>query len=147
MNRKIEALQTLLNAIDQKNFKIDAWKIKASLVIQKIYGPNDPKLVLIDKLHYDYSSWSLRDENGSQVLDSVKEQARGIIEASILEETLDLDNSPLKVTQEILGDEFQNLQNKLEESQVNEEVLMEYFSKIASTKKDLILARIILKDN
>lgn len=146
-NKRIEALNELLNSIDQKNFNYDAWKIKASIIIQNIFGVDDSKVELLKSLHYDYSSWSLRDENGTNIKDSVKDQARSIIDGAILELSMNESDSNLDILEHLLStDEFEHLQSNMVKSKANEIVLTEYFSKIAPAKKDLILAKILLKE-
>lgn len=144
---KIKVIQELASDFDQKNFDLEAWKIKASLVLKRIFGEKDEKVGLIQNLHYDFSSWSLRDHSGGKQHDPVKDQAREIIETAILELKL-IDDLPAVTTvmQSVLsGSEFVQLQQLRENKLSNEMGLTEYFSKIAPEKKDLILAQIILK--
>jgi hypothetical protein len=138
-------LNKLLNYSNQKNFDLEVWKIKATQLIRKIFGNNDERLGLIEKLQYDYSSWSLRDKTGIKQADTVKEQARGIIESAIDELALAYsDNSLLQLLKKnISNEEFDVLQNKLSKNEVSESELSEYFSKIATPKKDIILAQLL----
>ena len=68
--------------------------IRHCLVLERIFGKDNSKLKLIQDLHYDYSSWSLRDTAAagkSKDKDPVKMRASEIMEATILElETLGL---------------------------------------------------------
>lgn len=139
-------LQELLNYFDGKNIDLEVWKIKASLIIKKIFGPNDDKLHLIEDLHYDYSSWSLRDKTGVRQADTVVEQAKGIIEAALLELSLHSNQSALLdlLEENLTGAKFKALQNKLAKSEVSESEIVEFFSKIAGTTKDDILAQLLL---
>ena len=146
-NPKLEILQELLVPIDQKNFDIEAWKIKASLVLKRIFGNDDSKASLVDSLHYDYSSWSLRDHSGNRQIDPVKDKAKEIIESAILELRLSDQEPPVMevIKGQLTGEEFDQLQLLVKNKESDEVSLTEYFSKIASAKKDQALAKIILK--
>lgn len=143
---KVEILKELVSDFDQKNFDMEAWKIKASLVLKKIFGQNDEKSGLIQNLHYDFSSWSLRDNSGGKQHDSIKDQAKEIIESAILELKLSDDQSQtmMLMRSQLTGAEFNEIQLLIENKQSDKVSLTEYFSKIATEKKDAILAQIIL---
>ena len=146
-DQKVEIVQELLSVIDQKKFDLEAWKIKASLALKIIFGDDDEKVRLIQNLHYDFSSWSLRDNSGGKKHDPIKDQAREIIESAILE-LKHSDNQPQVIAlmrSQLTGDEFDQLQLLIENNRDDEASLIEYFSKIAPAKKDAILTQIILK--
>jgi len=82
---KTEILGDLLADIDNKAFDLEAWKKKAILILKKIFGERDDKISMIENLHYEFSSWSLRDSSGGTSYDKVKENARKIIEAATSE--------------------------------------------------------------
>lgn len=146
-DNKISILRELLQAFNQKTFDLEAWKIKASIILKKIFGDDDEKVELINQLHYDYSSWNLRDHSGGKQHDSVSDQAKEIIETAIIELELSKNDSPiLEIFQKhYTGAEFDELQLLINNNSLVEEKLTEYFSKITNSKKDLILAQIILK--
>lgn len=143
-SKKETVLNELLESLTTKTFDLEAWKIKARLIVKKVFGPNDEKLELINALHYDYSSWSLRDETGKQQSDSIKEQARGIIEAAILELSL-IDNVDiieiLKIR--LSTQEWAELQELLAETTDDKSAVTKYFSKIAAGLKDEVLAEMV----
>lgn len=143
--QELTVLRELVNAVDQANFDLDVWKIKASLLIRKIFGSTDEKVALIEALHYDYSSWSLRDKTGIKQPDTVKEQAKGILEAAISE--LTISNQPNNIISEfqkhLTGSEMDQLQQYINEKNVDEKALMDFFSQISPLTKDRILARLI----
>ena len=141
------ALSALLEAIDQKNFDLDVWKIKASIVINKLFGSSDDKLKLLDALHYDYSSWALRDQSGSKQADAIKEQARGIIEAAMLEISLEQENHPIieLLQKELTGAEMEKLQQLIQQPQVEEEDVVGFIQQISPAIKDRVLARLVMK--
>ncbi|MBN2805266.1 MAG: hypothetical protein JXR22_01290 [Prolixibacteraceae bacterium] len=132
-------LQELLTALDQKNFDLDVWKTKASLVLKRLFGDESEHIKLIESLHYDYSSWSLRDESGSKLANRVKEQARGIVQAAIME--LSLADNPLEKVLHLLlsGEQVQQIQQNLN----NEAALLASIQKLDQGTKDQLLARLI----
>ncbi len=144
--KKIEILEALIQDLGQKNVDFDAWRVKTSLLLKKIFGNDDEKVELINNLHYDYSSWSLRDGFGGKQHDPVKDQAREILEAAKLElqlgETKPDEQSGI-IKEKISGEEYQRLTSLLENNPTEQE-LTEYFSNIAPAIKDAILAKIIL---
>ncbi|MDA3818719.1 MAG: hypothetical protein PF486_15165 [Prolixibacteraceae bacterium] len=145
-NKKIEILQTLLQDMNKKNFDFEAWRIKTSLLLKRIFGNDDEKVELINNLHYDHSSWSLRDGFGGKQHDPVKEQAREILEAAKLELQLGdtkPDNSDSVIKGNLSNENYQRLASLLENNSTEQE-LTEYFSNIAPAIKNAILAKIIL---
>lgn len=143
-NKKINALEQLLKTFDQPIFDLEAWKIKASLVLKKLFGPDDEKIDLIDKLHYDFSSWSLRDHSGSKQHDPVKNQAKEIINAAILElQISEQENIILDFfKKELSGADYEVLLQKVEKD--DESKLIKYLSTLKPAIKDRILTKIIL---
>ncbi len=87
MNEKqIELLEQQIEKLEQKNFDLTAWKTQTSILLARIFGEDNQKIKQIEKLEYEYNSWSLRDTSGhSAYLDSCKKLGREILEASINE--------------------------------------------------------------
>ena len=92
--KQIAILREQLAKLDEKKFDLDAWKTHTLIFLERIFGKDNSKLKLIQDLHYDYSSWSLRDTAATgktKDKDPVKMRASEILEATILElETLGL---------------------------------------------------------
>jgi hypothetical protein len=87
-NKEIALLQEQLARLDEKKFDLEAWKNHTLIFLERIFGKENSKLKLIQNLHYDYSSWSLRDTAAAgktKDKDPVKMQAREILQATILE--------------------------------------------------------------
>ncbi|MGF7140875.1 hypothetical protein [Roseimarinus sediminis] len=145
-NKKTEALHQLIKAVDQNNFDLEAWKIKAKLILQKIFGSDDPKLTLIEALHYDYSSWSLRDHSGGRQHDPIKDQARELIETALIELSLNEDEHWIEVLLKkyLTGQQYDELISLQHNSEPDKAALSEYFSKIAPEIKDQLLVQILL---
>ena len=111
-DKEIFLLNQQILQLDEPNFDLDAWKNRTLIFLERIFGKESPKLKLIKDLHYDYSSWNLRDTAafGTEMgQDPVKLQAKEIIGAIIAElEHLGLPKSKqekLKI-QELLEDEL-----------------------------------------
>jgi hypothetical protein len=144
---KTEILSELLADIDNKAFDLEAWKKKAILILKKIFGDKDDKIGMIENLHYEFSSWSLRDSSGGTSYDKVKENARKIIEAASAELLLAQgDNLVLEIVkEELTGKELTALQSIIEEPENNFQALTVYFSKMSSEKKDQLLAALVTR--
>lgn len=116
--KQIAILRGQLEKLDEKKFDLDAWKTHTLIFLERIFGNNNSKLKLIQDLHYDYSSWSLRDTAAAgktKDKDPVKMRAGEILEATIIElETLGLpetENEQQKIW-ELLQDELTGKQVK-----------------------------------
>jgi len=86
--QEIALLKEQLAKLDEKKFDLEAWKNYTLIFLERIFGKENSKLNLIKDLHYDYSSWNLRDTAAAgktKDKDPVKMQAREILEATITE--------------------------------------------------------------
>jgi len=86
--KEIALLKEQLSRLNDPKFELDAWKNHCLIFLERIFGKDSSKLKLIRDLHYDYSSWSLRDTAAAgktKDKDPVKMQAREILEATITE--------------------------------------------------------------
>lgn len=148
MNNQItEALKELIKAVDQRNFNLEVWKLKAGIVIKEVFGNDDVKLKMINQLNYDYSSWSLRDQSGSGQLGAVKDEAKGILEAALLE--LSLSSSIPNIIDELKGfitqEEFEQLQNIWMKSDVQLIDIQQQLAKLPADVKDKLISSLIIK--
>ncbi|QIA09250.1 hypothetical protein [Draconibacterium halophilum] len=116
--KQIAILREQLAKLDEKKFDFDAWKTHTLIFLERIFGKDNSKIKLIQELHYDYSSWSLRDTAAAgktKDKDPVKMRASEILEATIIElESLGLpqeENEQQKVW-ELLQDELTGKQVK-----------------------------------
>lgn len=83
---EIALLKEQMDRLHEKQFDLDAWKNQTLIFLDRIFGKESSKVKLIRDLHYDYSSWNLRDTTGAgQSKDPVRFQAKGILEATIEE--------------------------------------------------------------
>jgi Glu-tRNA(Gln) amidotransferase subunit E-like FAD-binding protein len=116
--KEIALLKDQLARLDEKKFDFDAWKNHTLIFLERIFGKDNSKLILIKELHYDYSSWNLRDTAAAgktKDKDPVKMQAREILTATITElEKLGLPQNKLETEKiwVLLKDELTGKQAK-----------------------------------
>ena len=85
-SKETEALREQLRRLDDRDFELNAWKIHTLIILERIFGSGSHKLAQLEKINYDFSSWSLRDTSGTTgSQDSCKKKAAEIIQASIEE--------------------------------------------------------------
>lgn len=142
-NKKVKILKELILAVDEKNFDLEAWKTKASLVLNNIFGDKDEKIKKIDDLHYNFSSWTLRDHSGGKRHDPVKIQAKEIIEAALIELDLEEDTNPaLSFFQDFLpGIKYNQLLEFI--AQNDQKALSSFLADTDQNIKDQILLKLI----
>ena len=118
VNKEIALLKEQLARLDEKKFDFDAWKNYTLIFLERIFGKDNSKLDLIKELHYDYSSWNLRDTAAAgktKDKDPIKMRAREILTATINElEKLGLPQNRLEKDKvwELLKDELTGKQTK-----------------------------------
>lgn len=86
--KEIALLKQQIERLDEKRFDLGAWKNRTILFLERIFGNDNSRLKMINDLHYDYSSWSLRDTaagGSAKDKDPVRIQAKEILEAIIAE--------------------------------------------------------------
>jgi len=102
---EVELLRKQITKLDAPDFDLKAWKTGTIVLLERIFGPNNQKLIQIDRIVYDQSSWALREAMGSKnLMDTCKKQGREVLLIAIEElETLGLPedvkaarNEPLK---------------------------------------------------
>ena len=80
----IATLKKYKERISDKDFDLEAWKSSAIPLISRIFGERSGKVVQLESLKIDYSSWALRDAPSNyQPLESCKRKAKEIIQAAI----------------------------------------------------------------
>lgn len=116
--KEIALLKEQIARLDEKKFDLDAWKNRTGIFLERIFGKESPKLKMIQELHYDYSSWNLRDTyagGSAKDKDPLRIQAKEILEATIAElESLGLpqEKKEQQKTRELLEDELTGRQMK-----------------------------------
>jgi hypothetical protein len=82
--KEIKLLQDQIEKLNRKEFDLDAWKQYTVVLLARIFGEHDPKIKQIEKIEYDFSSWSLRDTSGkSAYMETCKKLGREVLEASV----------------------------------------------------------------
>lgn len=116
--KEITLLKEQIARLDDKKFDLEAWKNRTIIFLERIFGKENSKIKMIQNLHYDYSSWSLRDTfagGSAKDKDPVRIQAKEILDAVISElENLGLPqqkHEKLKI-KELLEDELTGKQTK-----------------------------------
>lgn len=86
--KEIALLKEQISRLDEKKFDLEAWKNHTIIFLERIFGKDSSKIKMLKELHYDYSSWSLRDTAASgktKDKDPVRQQAEEILSAAIAE--------------------------------------------------------------
>jgi hypothetical protein len=153
-DKEIALLKEQIEKLNDARFDLEAWKNQTIIFLERIFGKESSKVRLIRELHYDYSSWSLRDASGvGKSKDPVKFQAQGILSATIEElEKLGLPGGEpeSRKISEFLEDELTGKQMKEIDSLVHSDLpdRQEKISRILETldKETLaaMLARLLL---
>ena len=122
--KQIELLRKQIDKLSSKDFDLEAWKNYTVILLARLFGENNQKIKQIEKLDYEYNSWSLRDTSGySDYLQSCKKLGREILEASIDEiesfgvpenavevpDTVSVDVILNALADELKGSEYRNL--------------------------------------
>jgi hypothetical protein len=85
-DKAIEILRQQLLRLDHPDFDLEGWKSQTIVLLGRIFGERSYKTERIRNLHYDYSSWALRDTRGkSSPLEAAKQSARDLLEAALTE--------------------------------------------------------------
>ena len=125
--KEIFLLKQQVLELDDKNFDLEAWKNSTLIFLERIFGKDSPKLKMIKDLHYDYSSWNLRDAAAfgtGRDKDPVKTQAKEILGAIITElENLGIPKEKKEklIIRELLEDELTGKKIKELEALLNSE--------------------------
>lgn len=86
--KEIALLKEQIAKLDEIKFDLEAWKNHTIIYLERIFGKESSKIKMIKVLHYDYSSWNLRDTAAAgktKDKDPVRMQAREILSATVAE--------------------------------------------------------------
>ena len=86
--KEIALLKEQIARLDEKKFDLEAWKNHTIIYLERIFGRDSSKIKMLKDLHYDYSSWGLRDTAASgktKDKDPIREQAEELLKAAIAE--------------------------------------------------------------
>ncbi len=86
LEKQISLLNNQVEKLNEKDMNLEAWKSSTIVLLERIFGENNHRIKHIERIKYDYSSWNLRDANGSvSQLDACRKQGKEIIEICINE--------------------------------------------------------------
>jgi hypothetical protein len=160
--KQIELLQQQIEKLDNKAFDLEAWKNYTIVLLARMFGENSQKIKQIEKLDYEYNSWSLRDTSGTtSYLDTCKKLGREILEASISEienfgipkrveekgNTIDVNIILSALEDELKGSQYKALMNLLKEKNSPDEkkrLLHEIIKELGPDAPQAILESILL---
>ncbi len=111
----IKLLENQISKIDSDEFDLEAWKSGTIVLLARVFGDASTKVTEIEKIKFDFGSWSLRDASGSRdQMDSCKKRCKGILEACISEleilgiESTDFEKIPAKALNSKISDALTN---------------------------------------
>ena len=84
VKKEIQLLEQQIDKLGSKDFDLSAWKKYTVIILARIFGEKNEKIRQIEKLEFEFSSWSLRDASGNESYEEgTKKLAREILQASI----------------------------------------------------------------
>ncbi|MEM9894818.1 MAG: hypothetical protein AAF789_00495 [Bacteroidota bacterium] len=79
-----QLLQKQIDKLDNEDFDLEAWKMGAISVLQRLFGESDVRSKQIEALKIDYSSWALRDSNANyKPIETAKRKGKEILTTAI----------------------------------------------------------------
>ncbi|MBK9291668.1 MAG: hypothetical protein IPM52_08600 [Bacteroidetes bacterium] len=82
----IKLIQTQREKLFAPGFDLEPWKKQTATLLRRIFGEKDDKAAQVEKLEFEFSSWSLRDASGSgSYSERVKRTAAALLDAAMLE--------------------------------------------------------------
>lgn len=82
--KEIQLLEQQIERLNAKDFDLGAWKKYSIVILARIFGEHNIKISQIEKLEYEFNSWSLRDASGNESYEEgTKKLAREILLAAI----------------------------------------------------------------
>ena len=154
--QEIALLKEQIERLGEEKFDLEAWKNRTVIFLERIFGKESPRLKMIQNLHYDYSSWSLRDTyagGSAKDKDPVRIQAKEILEAIIAElESLGLPQGKKEQQKlrELLDDELTGKQVKEIDSLLNsadqekQEKLAEILESLPKESLVAVIAKLLI---
>ncbi len=121
VTREIKLLEQQVEKLASPDFDFESWKKYTIIILSRIFGSGNEKIVQIENTDVEFSSWSLRDASGNESYEEgSKKLASEVLKAAIDElkiyglPDLKEDNSTI-ISQELLNiilDEFKGSQVK-----------------------------------
>jgi hypothetical protein len=160
--KHINMLHGQIEKLNQKPFDLESWKKYTIVLLSSIFGDESQKIKQVEKIEYEYNSWSLRDTTGhSSYLESCKKLGREILQVAIMEledfseehkqrsrqGQIDIDLIIDALNDELTGTQYKALMKLLKTEQLPEEKsrqLHEVFKNLGSETIAAILQGILL---
>ncbi len=138
--------------LEHKTFDWAAWKKGTLLVLKNIFGEKNHYYKQLNDLEYEYNSWSLRDNSGSN--DSIKTSCSDLIDICIIDvkgskynnvtiEELSLDSIISKFLPEKIISKIKLILSEDTTQYVKEEKLTELLKSIDRVVADKLLAAVL----
>ena len=64
--KETKLLKQQIDKLSDKDFDLQGWKKYTIIILTRIFGEKSEKIRMVDKLEYEFSSWSLRDASGNE---------------------------------------------------------------------------------
>ena len=82
--KEIQLLQKQIDKLSAPDFDLGAWKAGAIILLERLFGADNQKIVQIEKIKYDQSSWALREAIGSKnMMETCKVEGWEIMQIAI----------------------------------------------------------------
>jgi len=143
--KEIHILEEQIAKLENKEFDFRAWKQSAIIILSRIFGNDDQKVLQISKLEMDYSSWSLRDASGkTSQIETIKKLGKEILQTAISElksyglPALNSSNQTAQLSEVLVT----SLESELKVSQFNELISVINSEHTVELKKAEILKKL-----
>lgn len=162
IEKYIKLLKTQIDKLSEKDFDLKSWKTATVLVIDRIYGENSKIAEEIQNIHYDMSSWTLRDTLANQTnMEASKQKGKAILEAAITElkivglpenedeKTIDLEILLNAMSDELKGSQYKEISEIVKSREKYKEKRTRILDKLKVYGSDVsenILASILAND-
>lgn len=82
--KEIQLLNQQIEKLSEQDFDLKAWKKYTIILLARIFGENNMKIIQVNKLEYEFNSWALRDASGNESYEEgTKKLAREILQAAV----------------------------------------------------------------
>jgi len=121
VKKEIKLLEQQIEKLNAPDFDFEAWKKYSVIILSRVFGSDDEKIVQLENIDFEFNSWSLRDASGNESYEEgSKRLATEVLKAAIDELNIygipNIDKSDSdETTREILNiilDEFKGSQVK-----------------------------------
>jgi len=114
-DKYVEVFRIRISILEEDEFDLEAWKSGTIVLLARVFGPGSSKISQIEKIKFDFGSWSLRDASGSKdQMVSCKKRCKGVLEACITElEVLGVEDDSAETKE--FSSTFQLLKESIEE--------------------------------